>query len=82
MHSSITDGQGQRKFVRYQILPVAGERSLSDADTATASPNCLMVGWAARITQGSVKFRRPAQLACAGSTINGGSGVCPPDAKG
>ena len=37
-----TNAKGQSHFVRYQILPVAGESALSDSDAAKAAPNYLM----------------------------------------
>ena len=76
-----TNAKGQSNFVRYQILPVAGERILSDADAAKAKPNYLMDELPARIAQGPVKFRLLAQLADAGDTINDGSVVWPPERK-
>ena len=56
--------------MRYQILPVAGESGVSDADAAKAAPNYLMDELLARIAKGPVKFRLPAQVAAAGDSIN------------
>ena len=76
-----TNAKGQSQFVRYQILPVAGESSLSDADAAKASPNYLMEELPARIAKGPVKFRLLAQVADANDAINDGSVVWPAERK-
>ena len=76
-----TNAKGQSNFLRYPIVPVAGERCLSDADTAKAPSSCRMDGLPARIAQGPATFRPLAQLADAGDTVNGGSMVWPPKRK-
>ena len=76
-----TNAKGQSQFVRYQILPVAGESSLSDAEAAKAAPNYLMDELPARIATGPVKFRLLAQVAEAGDSINDGSVVWPQERK-
>ena len=76
-----TNAKGQSHFVRYQILPVAGESSLSDADAAKAAPNYLMDELPARIAKGPVKFRLLAQVAEADDAINDGSVVWPKERK-
>jgi catalase len=72
-----TNTKGESQFVRYQILPVAGEHSLSEADAAKAAPNYLMDELPARIASSPVKFRLLAQVAEAGDSINDGSVVWP-----
>ena len=76
-----TNAKGQSHFVRYQILPVAGESSLSDADAAKAAPNYLMEELPARIAMAPVKFRLLAQVADADDTVNDGSVVWPKERK-
>ena len=76
-----TNEKGQTHFVRYQILPVAGERVLTDASAAKAAPNYLMDELPARIAKGPVKFRLVAQVADAGDPINDGSLVWPKERK-
>jgi catalase len=56
-----TNAKGESKFTRYQILPVAGEKSLSAADAGKAAPNYLMDELPARIAKAPVKFRLLAQ---------------------
>ena len=76
-----TNAKGQSQFVRYQILPVAGEIGLSDADAAKAAPNYLMDELPVRIAKGPVKFRLLAQVADASDAINDGSVVWPKERK-
>lgn len=72
-----TNAQGQSRYARYQILPVAGEKALSAADIALAKPNYLMEELPARIARAAVQFRLMAQLAEPGDPINDGSLVWP-----
>ena len=68
-----TNAKGQTKYVRYQILPVAGEKSLTVTDSAKAAPNYLMDELPARIAKAPVKFRLLAQVAQKGDPVNDGS---------
>lgn len=68
-----TNSKGQSKYVRYQILPVAGEKTLSVTDAAQAAPNYLMDDLPARIAKAPVKFRLFAQVAKKGDPVNDGS---------
>lgn len=74
-----TNAKGVSHYARYQILPIAGEHALSDADAAKAAPNYLMDELPARIAKGPVKFRLLAQVAKDGDVINDGSVVWPAD---
>ena len=74
-----TNAKGQSHYVRYQILPVAGEVALSEAEVAKAAPNYLMEELPARIAKGPVKFRLVAQVAQAGDPVDDGSAVWPAD---
>ena len=74
-----TNAKGETRFVRYQILPVAGEHALSDADSAKAAPGYLMDELPKRIAKGAVKFRLVAQLAKEGDSVNDATVVWPAD---
>ncbi|TXI23728.1 MAG: catalase family peroxidase [Roseateles sp.] len=65
-----TNARGESRFARYQILPLAGEQSLSDAAAAQAGPNYLMEELPARLAKGSVKFQLLAQLAGEGDKLD------------
>jgi len=74
-----TNAAGKSRFARYQILPVAGEYSLSDADAAKAKPSYLMDELPRRIVNSPVKFRLVAQLANDGDPNNDATAVWPDD---
>ena len=74
-----TNAKGVSRYARYQILPVAGERALSDADAARATPNYLMDELPQRIAKSPVKFRLVAQVAKDGDAVNDGSVAWPAD---
>ena len=74
-----TNAEGKSRFVRYQILPVAGDHALSEADTAKAKPNYLMDELPERIAKGPVKFRLMAQLANDGDSTTDATAVWPDD---
>jgi catalase len=76
-----TNAQGVSHYARYQIIPVAGEHALSDADAKKADPNYLMDELPKRIAQGPVKFRLLAQVANEGDPVNDGTAVWPDDRK-
>jgi catalase len=73
------NAQGVSRYARYQIVPVAGEHALSEADAAKAAPNYLMDELPQRIAKGAVKFRLLAQLAKESDTITDGTVVWPAD---
>jgi catalase len=76
-----TNAKGVSHYARYQIIPVAGEHALSDADAKKADPNYLMDELPKRIAQGPVKFRLLAQVANEGDAVNDGTAVWPNDRK-
>jgi catalase len=76
-----TNAKGDSHYVRYQIIPLAGEHALSDANAKTADPNYLMDELPKRIAQGPVKFRLLAQVANEGDPVNDGTQVWPNDRK-
>jgi catalase len=61
-----TNAKGVSHFVRYQILPLAGEHALSEEQVARLAPDYLLEELPKRIATGPVKFRLVAQLAKAG----------------
>ncbi len=74
-----TNAQGAAHFVRYQILPAAGEQALSEAEAKKEAPDYLMSELPVRIAKGPVKFRLLAQLAKEGDVTNDGTVVWPAD---
>ena len=76
-----TNAKGETHFVRYQILPLAGEHALDDAASKAASPTYLMDELPARIAKGPVKFRLVAQVAKDGDPTNDATQVWPDDRK-
>jgi catalase len=76
-----SNAEGVSRYARYQIIPVAGEHALSDADAKKADPNYLMDELPKRIAQGPVRFRLLAQVANEGDPVNDGTAVWPDDRK-
>ena len=74
-----TNAKGVSRYARYQILPVAREQALTEADAGKAAPNYLMDELAQRIAMGVVKFRLVAQVAQDGDAVNDGSVSWPAD---
>jgi catalase len=65
-----TNAAGKSQFGRYQILPLAGEHALTDAQVKTALPNYLMDDIQKRVKETPVKFRLMLQLAGPGDALN------------
>jgi catalase len=76
-----TNAKGESHYIRYRILPVAGEHALDDAAAKAASPTYLMDELPARIAKGPVKFRLVAQVANDGDVTNDGTQVWPDDRR-
>jgi len=72
-----TNAKGKTCFIRYQILPEAGEHSLSDDAAGKAAPNYLMDELPARVVKAPVKFKLLAQIANEGDNINDPTTVWP-----
>ena len=72
-----TNAKGESRYVRYQILPLDGERSLSGDAAAKAAPNYLMEELPQRVGKGAVKFRLLAQLANDGDKVDDATAVWP-----
>jgi catalase len=72
---------GVKQAARYQILPVAGLRHLTDAEAKTKSANFLIDDLKKRLTTGPIKFRLVAQLPNPGDSTKDPSLVWPDDRK-
>jgi catalase len=74
-----TNDAGRQHFIRYQILPDAGESGLSPGDAAKAAPDYLMTELASRLAAGKVRFRLLAQVAADGDPTDDPTAVWPPE---
>src|SRR3569833_1134843 len=74
-----TNAKGVSHFTRYQILPLAGEKALPDAQVAQADPNYLMDELPKRIAAGPVKFKLAVQVAKDGDPTNDATKLWPAD---
>jgi catalase len=72
---------GTKQAIRYQILPVAGQHDLDDADAKAKPVNFLMEEMKTRLAKEPAKFRLVAQLPNAGDPTNDSSIVWPADRK-
>jgi catalase len=72
---------GVKQAGRYQFLPVAGRRDLSDDEAKAMSPNFLSEELRTRLAKGPVRFRLVVQLANAGDPTNDASLVWPDDRR-
>jgi catalase len=70
-----TNAKGESRFIRYQILPVAGAHS-QPAD-AKLAPNYLMEELPGRVAKGPVKFKLMAQIANEGDNTSDPTMVWP-----
>ncbi len=76
-----TNARGVSHYARYQIVPVSGQHSLSDADAKTAAPNYLMDELPQRLARGAIKFHLLAQVADEGDSVVDPTSVWPADRK-
>lgn len=74
-----TNGQGESRYGRYQIRPVAGEADLAEAEAAKQGPNYLFEELDKRLANGPVAFRLLVQLPNEGDPLNDASLVWPDD---
>jgi catalase len=72
---------GMKQAGRYQILPVAGRRDLTDAEAKSRSPDFLVQEIPARLAAGPIRFRLVVQLPNPGDPTNDPSLVWPDDRK-
>jgi len=72
---------GAKQAGRYKFLPVAGQKSLSEAEAKTKPDNFLADELKERLATGPVKFRMIVQLPNSGDPTNDASLVWPDDRK-
>ena len=72
-----TNATGVSHYARYQIVPVSGPHSLTEAQTKAADPNYLMDELPKRLAKAPVKFRLYAQVADESDSINDATAVWP-----
>lgn len=75
------NAKGQKQAGRYQIVPVAGQQYLTDAEAKTKSHDFLTDEIKARLASGPVKFRLLVQLAEPGDVTADSSISWPDDRK-
>ncbi len=63
-----TNAKGHSSYIRYQILPVAGEHAMPEH--AQLAPNYLMDELPARVAKGPVQFKLYAQIANQGDNVD------------
>jgi catalase len=76
---AFTNAQGETRYGRYRIVPVAGSQFLSQEDAAKQGPNYLMDELPARLAQGEVQYRIQLQLAEQGDKVDDATVVWPDD---
>jgi catalase len=72
---------GTRQIGRYKIIPLAGEKFLTDAESKAKSPDFLIDDLKARLPNDPIKFRLVVQLPNTGDPTNDPSLVWPEDRK-
>jgi catalase len=75
------DKKGRKQAGRYQILPVAGQHYLTDAEGKAKAPNFLFDELRTHLAQEAVKFRLVVQLPGPGDPTDDSSVVWPDDRK-
>lgn len=65
-----TNAKGESHYGRYQIMPLAGQQSLSAEQASKSTPNYLMDELPARLKTAEVKYRISVQLAEKDDVIN------------
>ena len=76
-----TNSQGEKNYVRYQILPINGQELLSADEIAKATPNYLFEELPKRLKKGEAKFRLLAQIAAKNDVVNDPTVIWPNDRK-
>jgi len=76
-----TNSQGEKHYVRYQIVPMNGQELLSADEVAKAKPNYLFDELPQRLKKGEAKFRLFAQVAAKHDVVNDPTVVWPNDRK-
>lgn len=78
---AFTNAQGETRYGRYRILPVAGAQFLSSEEAAKQAPDYLMDELPARLNKDKVHYRIQLQLAEAGDAVDDPTVVWPEDRK-
>ena len=73
------DAAGAGRYVRYRILPAAGNEYLSDEQAAAHGPNFLMEELASRMSSGPIAMQLWAQLAQEGDVVDDATTQWPAD---
>lgn len=73
------NAQGVARYVRYRILPIAGQQYLADSQAAKQPINYLFDELQARFRGGSAQFRLVAQVAAEGDNVTNGTVSWPAD---
>lgn len=76
-----TNRDGDARYGRYRILPVAGNEYLDEKSAAAKSANFLMDEIEERIAKGAVKFRIEVQLAEDGDSVDDATTTWPEDRR-
>jgi catalase len=76
-----TNSQGEKNYVRYQILPINGQELLTADEVAKATPNYLFEELPKRLKKGEAKFRLLAQIAAKDDVVNDPTVIWPNDRK-
>ncbi len=76
-----TNSQGEKNYVRYQILPVNGQELLTADEVAKATPNYLFEELPKRLKKGEAKFHLLAQIAAKDDVVNDPTVIWPNDRK-
>ena len=77
----LVNARGERQAVRYQIIPVAGRRDLSDVEAKAKSPSFLIEDLKTRLSAGPVQFRLIVQIPNPGDPTADPSLVWPEDRR-
>ncbi len=78
---ALVNEDGKKQVVRYQILPVAGRRDLSEDEAKTKGPDFLVEELKLRLKNKPVEFRLIVQIPNLGDPTNDPSQVWPDDRK-
>ncbi|MGO4222805.1 catalase family peroxidase [Lysobacter sp. TAF61] len=76
-----TNASGAKAYVRYRLIPVAGEAFLSRQAIAAAGPDYLSKELPGHLGKGAVQYRWQAQIAAPGDVIDNPSVAWPEDRK-
>jgi catalase len=72
---------GKKQVIRYQILPLAGQQNLTEAEAKAKTPGYLMDDLKTRLTKEPIKYRLVAQLPNAGDSTSDPAAVWANDRK-